>query len=126
MSGEENLLCCILGRRKPFDGEIPNLVDIELLMSVHKTLIRPTLAPDQHGIDGIILHRLFKNKPVYIRPNCELLNTSDSTGQREQKESQDQVLTLLLQISTGRVRVFLLVPLGGGVFEDTLWSSMFP
>lgn len=78
-----------------FDGKIPNLVDIELLMSVHTTLIRPTLAPDQQGIDGIILHRLFKNKPVYIRPSCELLNTSDITRKLEQRESEVQVLTLV-------------------------------
>ena len=60
-----------------FDGKIPNLVDIELLMSVHNALVIPNLAPDQKGIDGVIVHRLFKNKPVYIRPSCELLNFTE-------------------------------------------------
>ena len=56
-----------------FGGKIPPLVDIEILMSVHNKLVKPTLAPGQQGITGIILHRLFKNKPVYVRPNKLLL-----------------------------------------------------
>ena len=54
-----------------FNGKIPDLVDIEILMSVHTTLVAPTLDPDQLGIDGVILHRLYNNKPVYIRPDTE-------------------------------------------------------
>ncbi len=69
-----------------FDGKIPNLVDIELLVSVDTTLVKPNLAPDQLGIDGVILHRLFKNKPVYIRPSRELLNCSRQLNQH--RESQ--------------------------------------
>ena len=65
-----------------FDGKIPDLVDIELLMSVHTALVVPTLAPGQRGIDGVILHRLFKDKPVYVRPSRELLNAR-STKRRE-------------------------------------------
>ena len=58
-----------------FEGKIPPNVDIELLMSVHISLVQPTLAPGQCGIDGVILHRLFKQKPVYVRPSRVLLNT---------------------------------------------------
>ena len=57
-----------------FDGKIPRGVDIELLISVHSTLVVPSLAPEQHGIDGTILQRLYRNKPVYIRPSQQLLN----------------------------------------------------
>ena len=70
-----------------FDGKIPNLVDIELLMSVHNALVIPNLTPDQKGIDGVIVHRLFKNKPVYIRPSCELLNFT----QRQMRQSETWV-----------------------------------
>ena len=70
-----------------FDGKIPNLVDIELLMSVHNALVIPNLAPDQKGIDSVIVHRLFKNKPVYIRPSCELLNFTE----RQMRQSETQV-----------------------------------
>ena len=56
-----------------FGETIPPLVDIEILMSVHNKLVKPTLAPGQEGITGVILHRLFKNKPVYVRPNKVLL-----------------------------------------------------
>ena len=57
-----------------FDGKIPPDVDIELLMSVHISLVQATLAPGQLGIDGVILHRLFRQKPVYVRPSRALLN----------------------------------------------------
>ena len=36
-----------------FDGKIPDAVDIELLMSVHTALVKPTLAPGQR-VDGIV------------------------------------------------------------------------
>ena len=45
-------------------------MDVEIIMSVHNKLVKPMLAPGQ---EGVILHRLFKNKPVYIRPNKVLL-----------------------------------------------------
>lgn len=57
-----------------FEGKIPEVgVDIELLTSMHTTLVKPSLAPGQNGIDGTILQRLYKNKPVYIRPDHQLL-----------------------------------------------------
>jgi len=56
-----------------FADLIAPLVDVEILTSVHSKLVKPTLAPGQAGIDGIIVHRLFKNKPVYVRPSRVLL-----------------------------------------------------
>ena len=79
-----------------FEEKIPRLVDIELLMSVHTALVKPNLAPDQQGIDGVILHRLFKNKLVYIRPSCELL---DST-QMERRESRVTIISIIFIIIT--------------------------
>lgn len=57
-----------------FDGKIPPGVDIELLISVHASLVVPSLAPGQDGIDGAMLQRLYRNKPVYIRPNQQLFD----------------------------------------------------
>ena len=59
-----------------FADIIPPLADIEILTSVHSKLVKPTLALGQAGIDGIILHRLFKSKPVYVRPSRVLLPDS--------------------------------------------------
>lgn len=56
-----------------FGETIPPLVDIEILMSVQNKLVEPTLAPVQERITGVILHRIFKNKPVYVRPNKVLM-----------------------------------------------------
>ena len=50
-----------------FGETIPALVDIEIVMSVHNNLVKPMLAPGQQGITGVILHRLFRNKPVVCK-----------------------------------------------------------
>ena len=56
-----------------FVDKIPSCVDIEILTSAHSKLVKPALAPGQQGISGLILHRIFKNKPVYVRPSHQLL-----------------------------------------------------
>ena len=72
-----------------FDGKIPAGVDIELFTSVHTSLVALTLATGQAGIHGVILHRLFKQKPIYIRPSCRLISTSES------------------QVKTVKIRIFV-------------------
>ena len=62
-----------------FEGKIPPSVDIELLTSIHSNLVAPSLAPGQL-LDGVMLHRIFKQKPVYVRPSCNLLNTKSSSS----------------------------------------------
>ena len=59
-----------------FGETIPRLVetvDIEILKLVHNKLVKPTLQLGQEGITRIILHCLFKNKPVTVGPNKVLL-----------------------------------------------------
>jgi len=52
--------------------KLPSNVDIEILMSAHNKLVKPTLPPGQ-GINGVILHRLFKTKPIYVLPDRQLI-----------------------------------------------------
>ena len=59
-----------------FGETIPRLVetvDIEILKLVHNKLVKPTLQLGQEGITRVILHCLFKNKPVSVGPNKVLL-----------------------------------------------------
>lgn len=59
-----------------FGETIPRLVetvDIEILKLVHNKLVKPTLQLGQEGITRVILHCLFKNKPVTVGPNKVLL-----------------------------------------------------
>ncbi|XP_046850177.1 uncharacterized protein LOC124443689 [Xenia sp. Carnegie-2017] len=65
-----------------FDGKIPSNVEIEILTSIHNSLVAPSLAPGQ-PLDGVMLHRIFKQKPVYVRPSCMLLNTKSSKQSRQ-------------------------------------------
>ena len=51
-----------------FDGKLPQNADIELLTSVHSSLVAPSLAPGQL-LDGVMLHRIFKQKPEYACPS---------------------------------------------------------
>jgi hypothetical protein len=57
-----------------FDGKIPPDVDIEIMTSVHSSLTTPNLAPGQL-LDGVMIHRIFRQKPLYIRPSQRLLDT---------------------------------------------------
>lgn len=65
-----------------FDGKIPDGVDIELLVSMHTSLVVPSLAPGQHGIDGAMVQRLYQNKPIYIRPSRQLIGQANETSQQ--------------------------------------------
>ena len=59
-----------------FGETIPRLVeivDIEILKLVYNKLVKLTLQLSQEGITGVILHYLFKNKPVSVGPNKVLL-----------------------------------------------------
>ena len=65
-----------------FDGKIPADVDIELMVSMHTSLVIPSLAPGQQGIDGAILQRLYQNKPVYVRPSRKLVQLQKTSSQQ--------------------------------------------
>ena len=59
-----------------FGETIPRLVetvDIEILKLVYNKLVKLTLQLSQEGITGVILHCLFKNKPVSVGPNKVLV-----------------------------------------------------
>lgn len=64
---------CII---EAFDGKIPSDVDIEIMASVHSSLVAPALVPGQL-LDGVMIHRIFRQKPLYIRPSRRLLETGD-------------------------------------------------
>ena len=57
-----------------YNGKIPSNVDIEIMTSVHSSLTTPNLAPGQL-LDGVMIHRIFRQKPLYIRPSQRLLDT---------------------------------------------------
>ena len=67
--------------REAFEEKIPAGVDFEILMPVHSTLVKPTLAPGQ-GLNGIMVHRIFKEKPIYIRPVEEICDVCISSIKR--------------------------------------------
>ena len=61
---------CII---EAYDGKIPPNVDIEIMTSVHSSMTTPNLAPGQL-LDGVMIHRIFRQKPLYIRPSQRLLD----------------------------------------------------
>ena len=61
--------------KEAFDQEIPDDCDFEILMSCHSQLVKPALAPGQNGLNGKMVHRIFKeNKPLYLRPAREIFS----------------------------------------------------
>ena len=61
--------------KEAFDQEIPDDYDFEILMSCHSQVVKPALAPGQNGLNGKMVHRIFKeNKPLYLRPAREIFS----------------------------------------------------
>ena len=50
--------------------------DFEILMSIYSALVAPTLAPWQNGMSGMMIHRIFKAKPLYVRPVDEIVHSN--------------------------------------------------
>lgn len=77
--------------RQAFQETLPDDVDIEIVHSVHTTLLTPTLAPGQH-LTGSVINRVFSNnKPVYIRPCRQILNQPMNKEKRQRYNFPDNV-----------------------------------
>jgi len=55
-----------------FPSKLGAFDDVEIVMSVHSRLMAPILAPAQ-ALSSFLLQKVFKDKPVYVRPMCEIL-----------------------------------------------------
>ena len=77
--------------REAFEEKIPVGVDLEILMPVHSTLVKPTLAPGQ-VLNGVMVHRIFKEKPIYLRPFEEIYDVCCSSVKRSREASQENDL----------------------------------
>jgi len=56
--------------------------DIQLLMTVHSKLLPPNLAPGQQ-LSGFMLQKIFKDRPIYIRPSKHILDLLPPTKKRK-------------------------------------------
>ena len=62
--------------RQMFGAVIPEATDFTLCTSVNAKIVRPILAPGQI-LDGFLVHRIFKNKTIYVRPDATLLDMDE-------------------------------------------------
>lgn len=94
--------------REAFEEKIPAGVDFEILMPVPSTLVKPSLAPGQ-VLNGVMVQRIYKEKPIYIRPVEEICDVGISSTKRSQEtsnEDEDRVetpkakVTLTFRLST--------------------------
>ena len=74
--------------REAFEEKIPVGVDFEILMPVHSTLVKPTLAPGQ-VLNGVMVHRILKEKPIYVRPFAEICDVCISSIKRSRETSEE-------------------------------------
>lgn len=65
--------------RNAFGDKLADDVDIEILMSVHNTLHPPSLPPKQ-TLSGFMVYKVFKDKPIYIRPSVQILACLEKMG----------------------------------------------
>ena len=77
--------------REAFEEKIPVGVDLEILVAVHSTLVKRTLAPGQ-VLNGVMVHRIFKEKPIYLRPFEEIYDVCCSSVKRSREASQENDL----------------------------------
>jgi hypothetical protein len=69
-----------------FPSKLKDSDHIEILMSVHFKLIAPTLAPGQ-SLPGFVLQKIFKDKPVYVRPSRQILDMCASNEEPDLEPS---------------------------------------
>ena len=60
--------------RSLFGDKIPENVDFEILQSCHTKLLKPALASSQCGLNGEMIHRIFKGKPIYVVPSRKIFS----------------------------------------------------
>ena len=58
--------------------------EIELLESVHRKVVPPTIQPGD-TLDGERISKLFKDKPIYIRPKKQILDSFDQQEPSKKK-----------------------------------------
>ena len=63
-------------------------MDFEILIPVHSTHVKPNLAPGQI-VNGVMVHRIFKEKTTYIRPFEEICDVCISSMKRYRETSQE-------------------------------------
>ncbi|PFX22039.1 hypothetical protein AWC38_SpisGene13454 [Stylophora pistillata] len=63
------------------EGAFDEKMDFEILMLIHLTLVKPSLAPEQ-DLNGVMLNRVFTEKPIYLRPFKEICDSSICSVER--------------------------------------------
>ena len=57
-------------------------------MPVHSTLVKPTLTPGQ-VLNGVMVHKIFKEKPKYIRSLEQICDVNSFSMKRSLEENQE-------------------------------------
>ena len=69
--------------RNAFADKISHLTVLEILMSVHTKLLPPKIGAGQ-SLNGMMVFRIFKEKPIYIRPSEALLLNPPKRSRRSE------------------------------------------
>lgn len=72
-----------------FPSKLMDSDEIEILLSVHFKLLPPTLAPGQL-FTGFVLQKIFKDKPIYIRPSRQILEMNPEEPAAKKEKLDDE------------------------------------
>ncbi|XP_028409260.1 uncharacterized protein LOC114531853 [Dendronephthya gigantea] len=72
-----------------FPSKLMDSDDVEILLSVHSKLLPPTLAPGQ-SLSGFVLQKIFKDKPLYIRPSRLILTMEIDEPLAKKEKLEDE------------------------------------
>ena len=102
--------------REAFQDIIPRLVDFEILQSVHTKLLRPTLAQGQY-LTGAMIHRIFREKPIYVRPTQQILRPPK---QRKTRDDLDDQVDNEFEVTNGNLELLSSIRATGEKATDTV------
>ena len=80
--------------REALGDKLPDSVDIEILVSVHNTLHTPSLPPNQ-TLSGFMVHKVFKDKPIYIRLAAQIIECLERKGRKHIVDHIHEELTAI-------------------------------
>ncbi|XP_063755391.1 uncharacterized protein LOC134874991 [Eleginops maclovinus] len=91
--------------RQGFGEHIPEDVSLQLVMSCGNKLVSPKIQEGQE-LNGMLIHKVFKTKALYVRPSRTLLTDSEeeselSATDRSTAKDSDEDCCEILQIPAG-------------------------
>jgi hypothetical protein len=76
-----------------FPSQLGEFDDITILLPIYSNLLPPNLPPDQQ-LSAFMVHKIFKDRPLYIRPHKCILNMEGIQSSSKERKVEYEVNNL--------------------------------